>query len=94
MRRPRPRGRLPTPDELGHAPELAILGALGATIDLAIVALVAVHPALQARADGRDAVTAPSAAQADHVIGRAQALVAAIARYRTTRRRERDERPG
>ena len=92
MRRPRPRGRLPTPDELVHAPELAILGALAATIDLAIVALVAVHPELQG-ADGRDAVTAASAVQADHVIVRAQALVAAIARYRTTRRRERDERP-
>ena len=94
MRRPRPRGRLPTPDELGHAPELAILGALAATIDLALVALVAVHPELQARADGRDLVTAAAAAQADHVIGTAQALSAALARYRITRRRARDERPG
>jgi hypothetical protein len=76
-----------------HGPELAILGALAATIDLAIVALVAVHPELQARADGRDVVTAASAVQADHVIVMAQTLVAAIARYRTTRRRDRDELP-
>ena len=94
MRGPRtPRRGLPTPSELGRAPELAILGALEATIDLTIVALVAAHPALRATDDGHDARLTAAAARADRVLAHAQALAAAIAAYRTARRRARDDRP-
>lgn len=67
------------------APELAILGAIEAAIDLAIVALVAAQPELQPTEDGHDAVRTPVANSADLVIARAQALAAAIALYRITR---------
>jgi hypothetical protein len=89
-RRPWGRGRLPTPDELGRAPELAILGALDAAIDLALVALVAAQPALGPTVDLRDADLTDAAAAADHVIARAQALAAAIAAYRALCRSECD----
>jgi hypothetical protein len=85
MSRHRSRGRLPTPDELMSAPELAILGALEAAIDLAIVAIIAAQPELQASDDGNDAVSTAAADRADGVIVKAQALAAAIAGYRTTR---------
>ena len=85
MARRRPRTRLPTPDELVIAPELAILGALEAIIDLALVALVAAQPELRATLDGHDAVSTPAANHADLVIEKAQALATAIAAYRITR---------
>jgi hypothetical protein len=89
--RPPRRGRLPTPEDLGYAPELAVLGALEAALELAIVALVAAHPALGATADHHDADMTIAAAAADHVIAQAQALAAAIAAYRP---RCRDARAG
>jgi hypothetical protein len=76
---------LPTPDELLHAPELAILGVLEAAIDLALVAIVAAQPELQATADGHDAVRTHAANSADLVIAKAQTLAAAIADYWATR---------
>jgi hypothetical protein len=36
--------RTPTPDDLAHAPELAILAALDRTLDLVVRALVCAHP--------------------------------------------------
>ena len=54
-----------------RAPELAILGALEATIDLTIVALVAAHPALRATDDGHDARLTAAAARADRVLAHA-----------------------
>lgn len=85
MSRRRARRRLPTPDELVIAPELAILGALEVAIDLAIVALVAAQRELHATDDAHDAVTTAAANHADLVIAKAQALAAAIAGYRITR---------
>lgn len=85
MRGHRSRRRLPTPDELLRAPELAILGALEAAIDLALVAIVAAQPELQATPDGHDAVRTAAADSADLVIAKAQTLAVAIANYRTTR---------
>jgi hypothetical protein len=38
--------RMPTPDDLVDAPELAILAALDRTLDLAVRALVCAHPEL------------------------------------------------
>jgi len=67
------------------APELAILGALEAALDLAIVALVAAQPELHPTEDGHDAVRTAAANNADLVIARAQALAAAIAGYRVMR---------
>jgi hypothetical protein len=77
------------------APELAILGALEAAIDLAIIALVAAQPELHAHEDGREAVSQTAAAQsADHVIAQAQALAAAILGYRLERHsHDHDDRP-
>jgi len=82
--RRRVRRRLPTPAELGTAPELAILGALETVIDLAIVALVAAQPELHPSEDGLDSVSTAAAIHADHVITKAQALAAEIAAYRIT----------
>jgi hypothetical protein len=67
------------------APELAILGALEATLDLAIIALVAALPELRATEDGHNAVFTTAATNADLVIAKAQALAAAITAYRITR---------
>jgi hypothetical protein len=83
--RRRARRRLPTPSELVIAPELAILGALDAALDLAIIALVAAQPELHATEHGRDVVRSQAAHNADLVIARAQALAAAIVVYRITR---------
>lgn len=86
--------RLPTRDELLIAPELAILGSIETTIDLAIVALVAAQPELWQTDDGHDAVTTAPARRADSVITAAQALAAAIADYRLSlRQHDRDELP-
>ena len=38
--------RMPTPDDLADAPELAILAGLDHTLDLAVRALVSTHPEL------------------------------------------------
>lgn len=90
----RSRRRLPTRDELISAPELAILASIEATIDLAIVALVAAQPELSQSDDGHDAVTTAAARSADTVIMTAQALAAAIADYRLSlRRHDRDDLP-
>lgn len=76
--------RLPTVDETAAAPELAILGAIEAAVDLAIVALVAAQPELQLTADQHATVTTAAAVAADRIIAAAQGLAAAIADYRLT----------
>jgi hypothetical protein len=73
---------LPTPDELATAPSLAIVSALGPTLDVIIVALTAAHHELQPTANGRDAATSTIALAADDVILAAQALAQAISCYR------------
>lgn len=76
------------------APELAILGSIETSIDLAVVALVAAQPELWETSDGHDPVTTVAARSADHVITAAQALAAAIADYRVSLRRpDRDDLP-
>jgi hypothetical protein len=74
---------LPSPDELGAAPSLAIVAALSPVLDVLIVALTASHLELQPTADGRDAVSSTVALAADQVILAAQALAQAIACYQT-----------
>jgi len=85
--------RLPTSRELGYAPELAILAAIESAVDLALVALVAAQPELHPNADGRDLVSTDAGAAADAVIGRAQALVLAIAAYRAALHDQHDDWP-
>ena len=75
------------------APELAILGALEAAIDLAIIALIAAQPPLQATDAGHDPARTATANRADLVIAKAQALAAAIVGYRTIRHHGRADRP-
>ena len=83
MPRRRPaRPRLPTPDEIASAPELAIRAAIESAIDVAIVALVAAQPELAPSSDGYDAVSTEAAERADQVIVEAQTLARAIAAYR------------
>jgi hypothetical protein len=79
-------GRLPTCHDLVCAPELAILAAVEAALDVAIIAIVAAQPELQPTADAYDAASTPPAVAADHVIVCAQALAAAITAYRATLR--------
>ncbi len=76
------RQHLPTPDEIAHAPELAILAAIEHALDLAIVTLVAAQPELRPTPDGYDAVVSDAAVRADAVIVEAQTLLRAIAAYR------------
>jgi hypothetical protein len=76
------RPRLPTPDEIARAPELAILAAIEHALDVAIVTLVAAQPELRPSHDGYDAVISDAAYCADTVIIEAQTLVRAIAAYR------------
>jgi hypothetical protein len=76
------RPRLPTPDEIQRAPELAILAAIEHALDIAIVTLVAAQPELRPTLDGYDAVISDAAVCADTVIVEAQTLVRAIAAYR------------
>jgi len=93
VRRSRSRGRLPTPDELMGAPELAILDALDRVLDLAHIAIVAAQPELQATGNGHDAVYTAAACSADLVIANAQTLAAAIIDYRTIRLLDLDDLP-
>jgi hypothetical protein len=79
----RPHDRLPTPHEIATSPQLAILASLEATIDVALVALVAAHHELRRRDDARDAVCTPVGAAADNLIAQAQALAVAILDYRS-----------
>ena len=81
--RPQTCRHLPTTDELLVAPDVAILDALGAAIDVAIVAVVAQQPELWPSADRRDAVCTREGETADEVIRSAQALAVAIAIYRS-----------
>jgi len=89
--RGRRRRTLPTWRERVGTPELAILGALESAIDIAIVSLVAAQPELHPSPDGRDPDSSPAAAAADDIIGRAQALVAAIDHYRVALQRQADD---
>jgi hypothetical protein len=88
-----PARRLPTGHELGYAPELAILAALESAVDLAIVALVAAQPELQPSADGRDLVATAAGTAADALIRCGQALVLAIANYRSAIHHQHDDWP-
>jgi hypothetical protein len=81
-RRRSPRPRLPTPEEIAHAPELAILATIEHALDVAIVTLVAMQPELRPSHDGYDAVISDAADRADTVIVDAQTLLRAIVAYR------------
>lgn len=74
-------------EQLWVAPELASLAVLDAAIDMAILAIAAVHPELQ---EPEHAETIAALRAATLVIEDARALGAAIARYRLVLRRDRD----
>ena len=73
----------PTPEELGEAPELAVLALLDANLEIALRALASAHPAL---ADpDRPAWTldhSPSARAAENFLARAKGLYRALETYR------------
>jgi hypothetical protein len=75
--------RWPTPAQLDRDPELAILAALDDTLDLALRALVAVHPQL-GDPDGPLWVREPDAtrAAADRILTAARRLDRALDAYR------------
>ena len=84
----------PTPEELGEAPELAVLALLDANLDLALRALVSAHPQL---ADpDRPAWTldqSPSGRAAENFLARAKALHRALETYRDAVTLGRDTSP-
>ncbi len=67
--------RLPLPNELLLAPELAILVSFAFAADVAIVALVAALPDLHQTSHGHDLRPSAIASNADRVIAKAQELV-------------------
>jgi hypothetical protein len=75
--------RIPTPDDLVDAPELAILAALELMLDLAVRALVCEHPEL---ADPERPYWLPQASPLDNaahtVVGSAADLKQALITYR------------
>lgn len=76
--------REPSVEQLWIAPELASLAVLEAAIDIAILAMVAVHPEIQ---DPDRAEQTASLRAANIIIEDARALTAAIARYQLILRR-------
>jgi hypothetical protein len=85
--------RIPTPDEIDRAPELAILAALDHTLELAAAALACAHPELcdPERPSWLDSPTR-STAIAKTLVQRTRRLQRALRAYRraveTRRRRE------
>ena len=77
--------RLPLPNELFLAPELAVLVSLAFAADVAIVTLVAAIPELHRTSDGHDIGSSAAATNADRVIAKAQELIVAIIEYRMGR---------
>ena len=85
--------RIPTPDEIADAPELAILHALDEILDLALRVLVAAHPELgdpDAPFWARE--TSRSARKADDIVATAHRLQRHIRAYRMEITRARDQR--
>ncbi len=84
----------PTPNELAHAPELAVLAALDTTLEIALRALVAAHPAL---ADPERPYwtleESPTGSAANVLLGRAKAMLKALAAYRRAAALRRDPIP-
>jgi len=88
--------RPPTPIEIAHAPELAILAALDDTLDLALRALVAAHPPLGDPDCPRwTQDLSPTRAAADRLLAAARPLTHALDAYRraVARPRRRDPDP-
>ena len=84
--------RWPTPDELGGAPEIAIIAALEAILDLTLRALFSVHPQL-----GDDECPywvrdlSPASEAADRILAAARTLADALEAYRGVVARRRDD---
>lgn len=82
----------PKPAELAQAPELAILAALDDTLELALRALVAVHPQLgdpEYPAWARQAGPVPAAA--DRILKASKRLAHALDAYRRANTSQRDD---
>ena len=85
--------RIPTPDELGDAPESALLHALDEILDLLPRALVAAHPELgDPEAPFWVRETSRSARKAEDIVATAYRLQQHIRAYRTTITLARDQR--
>jgi hypothetical protein len=75
----------PTPQALDAAPELGLLAALEATLELSLRALVAAHPALADRERPAWALDrSPRCVAAHRFVDRAAALLQALDAYRAT----------
>ena len=91
-------GRIPTPDDLAHAPELAILTALESVMELVVRALVCAHPKL---ADPErpywlgqaSRVTTAAETVVDQSVGMKQALIAYRETVEIRRQDEASEHP-
>jgi hypothetical protein len=88
----RPR-RLPTPDELADAPELAIVTALDHLLELALRALVSVHPQLgDAECPFWARHAEPDSEAAERILAAARPLAAALQAYQQAVARIRDDK--
>jgi hypothetical protein len=88
--------RTPTPDDLAHAPELAILAALDQTLDLVVRALLCAHPEL---ADPERPYwlreVSPGATAAETLVDQTADIKQALIAYReAVEIRHRDDAPG
>lgn len=71
-------GLIPMPPDIAATPELAILAALDAVLELSCYALLAANPEL----DGDNPAPTPQATAADRVFHHAHRLQRAVGRYR------------
>ena len=84
----------PTPTDLRHDPELAILDALDHTLHLAVAALVAIHPELTDAEQPLWRVEASASGDAANtLVVRSEALAQAISEYRAALLRAREAEP-
>jgi hypothetical protein len=75
--------RLPTPDELDDAPQLAIVAALDQILDLTLRTLVSLHPQLgDAECPHWVRDVSPASEAADRILAAARPLADALEAYR------------
>jgi hypothetical protein len=85
---PPPSGWLPTPEELGRTPQLAIMVALDASLEMTACALQVAHPEL-ARDEPPYQLFGPRLIVADELLSRVERLREALSCYRDLARAQR-----
>ena len=73
---------VPTPSELAHAPELALIAVLESTLELTVCILVAEHPQLYDHERPYWIVQPPASILAESIVSLVDSLRQALADYR------------